>query len=239
MTTYGGYAPGFIEIQDISIYELENWERTTVFGPPIDSFMFVNTQDYPYGIILEKEYNSVVEKLCEEVLSLYDSEKRQNIFSRAFHKSDIYWGPHLSDAPDVVLAPNNKYSIYSGVIEHLDDYDHYLKIPDGSWTGTGDHRINGIFMAYGENIKSCRVNANIWDVCPTVLAALGVGIPADMDGCVVSEIFKSVPEISLVEENCKNIKGKNCSQDVEPSNYYSKEEEEQIEERLRQLGYLE
>jgi predicted AlkP superfamily phosphohydrolase/phosphomutase len=56
---------------------------------------------------------------------------------------------------------------------------------------TGTHRLEGIFIACGRGIqKRGRVSgARILDIAPTVLCLLGLEVPQEMDGKVLSEVI--------------------------------------------------
>lgn len=82
------------------------------------------------------------------------------------------------------------------------------------------HSLNGIFMAYGKDIKKewTITGANIYDVTPTILHLFGIPIPQDMDGKVLKEIFKPNSEPARRE-----IK------------YHKVNEKEQIKQRIAAL----
>ena len=63
------------------------------------------------------------------------------------------------------------------------------------------HSLDGIFMAYGKDIKKeyTTQGANIVDVAPTILHKLGVPIPKDMDGKVLQNIFVDSSELQKKE----------------------------------------
>ena len=97
----------------------------------------------------------------------------------------------------------------------------------------GTHRPNGIFVANGLGIAAnTKVCAHIVDCAPTILAALGLRIPDDMEGRVITEIFETPP----VVETEKAQAGAGPSEQTEA---YSAEELQQVTERLSNLGYLE
>jgi arylsulfatase A-like enzyme len=55
----------------------------------------------------------------------------------------------------------------------------------------GWHARQGVFMAYGPDIKRERLSdLKIYDITPTILHMLGVPVPGDVDGRVLTEIFK-------------------------------------------------
>ncbi|MHA1252134.1 MAG: alkaline phosphatase family protein [Candidatus Helarchaeota archaeon] len=106
------------------------------------------------------------------------------------------------------------------------------KIIDFESDNTGAHSSeNGVFFAYGSNIKNNFDLNEIkpYDITPTILAILKVPIPSDCDGKVLEEIFKIAPQISYYDELENNKKEKKGLND---------KEEEIIKKRLHSLGYL-
>ena len=71
------------------------------------------------------------------------------------------------------------------------------------------------------------------DTAPTVPHMMGLPVPQDMDGRVLSEVFTEDfrSQVPLVRG------GEGSSRDMEES-AYTEEAEEEIKERLRGLGYL-
>jgi hypothetical protein len=98
---------------------------------------------------------------------------------------------------------------------------------------TADHHRNGIFIAYGNNVINNRTDANIYDIMPTMLYLMGVAIPEDVDGRVLTEIISP----DFVEKNKIKIEKKTKLTPLQ-ENTLSQEESKKIRERLRNLGYL-
>jgi hypothetical protein len=95
---------------------------------------------------------------------------------------------------------------------------------------SGDHRPYGIFMAYGRDIAHGEIkNANIIDITPTILYYTGSKIPEEIHGRILKGIFS--PDILKKEEVFEKIGEK------EKESVVTKEEEEEIMKRLRNLGY--
>jgi len=61
---------------------------------------------------------------------------------------------------------------------------------------SGFHAERGMFAAYGFNVKKgVRVDAEIYDLAPTILFTLGLGdVAKKLDGKVLREIFQN-PEV--------------------------------------------
>lgn len=100
--------------------------------------------------------------------------------------------------------------------------------------------MNGILLLWGPGVKPGAVvqGTSLFDITPTVLHALGLPIPDDMDGRVLTEAFR--PEW-LAQRPVQSMSvDKEVPQiDERTGDDYSQEEVEEIEERLRGLGYIE
>ena len=101
---------------------------------------------------------------------------------------------------------------------------------------SGHHSSDGILLVHGPEIKKDhRIDgAHILDLAPTILYALNVPIPKDMDGRVLQDIF---------QESFLQDRPIAYSEPLGTSHHRGKEltseEEENIREKLRSLGYLE
>lgn len=62
------------------------------------------------------------------------------------------------------------------------------------------HRFHGVFAARGPGIKADALvhGATLLDVAPTILAALGLPVPEDFEGHVLTQIFERPPEVRSV-----------------------------------------
>jgi len=117
-------------------------------------------------------------------------------------KEEIY-GKGTKSTPDIVFGMAEDYS-YS----HQYPFEGIIRPAN-----VGDHAIDGIFIAYGDKINKNKkvVGAEIVDLAPTILHMFGIPIPKDMDGKVLSEIFKKGSEFDhkiVYEKRAKNKLGK-------------------------------
>ena len=96
---------------------------------------------------------------------------------------------------------------------------------------SGTHSMNGMFGAVGRGVLSGKkIDANIIDIAPTILASMGLPVTENMDGQVLSQIFEQAPQIS--REPASRDK-------ASVQHEYSQEEQEEIVSKLAALGYLE
>ena len=99
---------------------------------------------------------------------------------------------------------------------------------------TGIESGNGILCMKDENIEANTKfkNCKISDFTPTLLYLLGLPIPKDMDGKVLTKIFKK----PYIQENPTRYEEANTkTREQEP---YSEEDAKTISERLERLGYF-
>ena len=98
-----------------------------------------------------------------------------------------------------------------------------------SWTG--DHRLHGMLLCYGKNIKkNTKIEgANIEDVPSTVMALLEGMVPEDFDGKVLSDIF--------LDKRFENVKKESILTKKEAKNNIY-QDDEKIKAVLESLGYL-
>ena len=99
----------------------------------------------------------------------------------------------------------------------------------------GTHRMEGVFAAAGDHIRpTTSLQANMVDIAPTLLASLGLPIPNDMEGRVLTDIFTKPPTVQTEDAGA----GQGQDQPDE-SRVYNEREQAILTERLAGLGYLE
>ncbi len=143
-------------------------------------------------------------------------------------------GPVAAEAPDLFpVCRAYSYELSDGLYSP-DVLDDYRELPRGF------HHLDGIFGIQGPGIgpsasTSDRPRAVLYDIMPTALYLAGAKIP-EVDGRVLTEFL---PE-SMVAERKPHMEAldlPNAGEGAAPAPY-SAEEEAQIEESLRNLGYL-
>lgn len=135
----------------------------------------------PAGIIDNKEYNELRGYLLRELKNLRHPN-REKVFEKVLPREECYSGNYVQDAPDVMILPRNMdYSLSDTVrSKAFMKKEHF------------NHKMNGLFIAFGPDIKKCKNKGRIslLDIAPTILHLFGLTIPDDMDGRVLTEVFR-------------------------------------------------
>ena len=186
-----------------------------------------------------KAYETLLDRITEALLELRDPTDGQTVVSRVYRKEELFAGPYLDAAPDLYVRwRDDAYVVWSNetvprsqvftrprVLE-MDDV-----VPDESaGARVGCHRQEGIVLFYGDKVRAGGhiEGAQLVDLAPTILALMDEPIPTTMDGRVL-DIARDLTVRQVVGDAAH----------PEPSgDGYSEQEREQVEERLRELGYL-
>ena len=194
--------------------------------------VFINVKREDGSGVVEpgKEYDGLRAFIKEKLYTVEDPDTGEKVMDKVFYREELYHGPSTKYAPDVVFIAKN-YAFLGR--QHIGSPK-----PVTSWRDqpTGFHRPNGIFMAYGRNIKKGfqLPKAEMWDLAPTILYSFGLGVPEDMDGRPLLGCFQPDHVAANPVKKVDASKYEGIYEEV-----YSEEETEAIKERLKGLGYIE
>jgi predicted AlkP superfamily phosphohydrolase/phosphomutase len=208
-----------------------DWSRTVAYSKFGIGTVHINLQGREMHGVVEpgEEYDRVRKDIVERLRHLRDPETGQKIEGDIFLREEIYHGEHLDYAPDIVFLTKGTYlaGTFVGFTSNKPVVDNQ------AWSG--NHRINGIFLARGEGIeKGKRIEgAKIIDIAPTVLYLMGEKIPFSMDGKVLDRIFSP----KFLESNPKEFYHSSLERGQKDTSF-TLEDEDDIVKRLKGLGYL-
>lgn len=220
-----------------------DWSKTKAFSDEHNGNIWINLSGRePQGIVkLGEEYEELREEIIERLLQLQDPDTGQSLVKRAFKREEIHHGKYAYKAPDIIFLRNEEN--YSYVFRSSASYpgnEFYRTVSpkemEGDIRPNASHRLNGIFIAAGKEIKkNLHINgAKIIDLAPTILHLLSIPIPDDMDGRVLDEVFTD----SFLKNNPPRY-SRSKDEAVKDAEVYSSKEAEVIRETLKGLGYIE
>ncbi len=206
-----------------------DWSRTVAFARGQIGQIFLNVRGRePHGIVEPgEEYERTRQRIVDALMQLRDPETGQTIVDRVHLREELYDGTEVGAAPDIVIDWRDmEYWAFDVITGGRKIIGPNLA------TRSGGHRQNGIFIAHGPAFaEGVGIDgARIIDVAPTALQALGLPVPAHMDGRVLSDVFREAPRIAERDAS--------AAQPADAEAVYSEEDEEAVRERLRQLGYM-
>ncbi len=209
-----------------------DWSRSKAysFGRHLGS-IYINLKGRePEGAVSPEEYGAVREEIVQLAKEFVDPRTGEPLIGQILRREELYQGPHLDRAPDLILRPKDARNIFFG----LADFGSNVTV-DTVYRYSGMHRDQGMLMMKGKPVrKGARIEgANIVDLAPTILYVLGLPIPQDMDGRPLPEAFQEeyVHAMPLAYSEVASSTGSK-------ETGYTEEGEKEIEERLKGLGYL-
>lgn len=222
-----------------------NWNQTRAFFDenPYYPTLWINLKGrQPKGTVEPgDEYEKLRTELIDQLKSWRHPETNEPIVKDAYRREEVYHGVCIESAPDIIIHWNthrsNTFAFrVSSKAKNLAWTQSFDPTNAKDWATfggkSGHHRDEGIFVAQGPAFRQGVEikDANIMDVCPTILHLLGVPAPNDLDGKLLkTALCKGQEEVQVAQE---------VAVTAGDEHDYSAEEEELIAARLRALGYL-
>jgi predicted AlkP superfamily phosphohydrolase/phosphomutase len=119
------------------------------------------------------EYQSIREEIASAALALRDPDCGEPIFQAAFKREEIYHGPYLEQAADLILAPYDGYDpkgpLYKETLTYKGDELVGMHTYDDAMLYVGGHTISP-------------ARFSVLNVMPTILSLMDVPHPQNLDG---------------------------------------------------------
>ncbi|MGH2820936.1 MAG: alkaline phosphatase family protein [Actinomycetota bacterium] len=176
----------------------------------------------PGGTVAPSDYEKVRDEVAQALSEFRDPDTGKAPIAKIYRKEEVLSGAFLDVAPDLLLVPAPLYSLTHAK----------TMIEDADWL-SGDHRLEGVIVATGPEVTPgpLRETAELIDLGPTSMAALGVPSAVARDGKVLASLVGSDVALEVGE-------GAGRERAADASGLTSDEEGE-IEDHLRGLGYVE
>jgi predicted AlkP superfamily phosphohydrolase/phosphomutase len=232
-----------------------DWSRTRAYAQGNFGQIFLNLKGrQPQGCVAPADARPLLEDLKAGLMEITHPETGKPLVERVHESEELYHGPYTHLAPDLTVVLSDwRYRTIG-----LHDFTtHQLISP--AFGPTGDHRMEGVLIAAGPAFRpgASPDQASLLDVAPTLLHLLGVPVPADMDGRILTELLEPsiVPSaigadslasseaclqpalVGAIGSEQGNGIGP-CMSGIPVVSPYSQEEDAAIQQRLADLGYL-
>jgi len=213
----------FLSFEDV------DWSKTTAYSMGHVGQIYLNLQGRePQGIITPDRYAAARQQVIDALNTLTDPATGKPLVDRIIPREEAAHGPYADQGADLHLI--------------LDDYK-TIAFPLFATEGrvltpqirgdSGCHRLHGVFIGHGVGfVNGATVpNARIIDLAPTILHLLNVPVPEDMDGRVLVDAL--TPEL-----RARATQTTAATTTAQTQVDFTEEEQAEVEERLRALGYL-
>lgn len=244
----GSVLPGWLESR--ARFAQLDFRSTQAFSEELNYFpsVWLNVRGRePLGVIEPRELPRVRARVREALLALRDPWDATPVVREVHAREDVYAGPFVDRAPDLVLelelpggysynvlpsasAPPRAALGGTGAWRRLRPFE-YLGRKGRSLPGS--HRAHGVYFAAGPSVRpGAQCAPRMADATATLLARLGVTPPSGASGRVLLEVLREgVGQALLGLDPGSRVA-------VEPRARVSASAEALVEARLRALGYL-
>jgi len=184
---------GFISLVDpesqgkYELFENVDWSNTYAYNLGINSVYINLFNRETDGIVFEEDYIDTCEKIRSLLLNYIDPETGLHPIRHVKLRDEIYSGPYVKDAPDLIIAYSNGYrASWDTILGKMPKEE----ISDNKSPWSGDHCISpdivpGIIVT---NKKILKTNPGLIDMAPTILDYFHIKKGAHMEG---NSIFKN------------------------------------------------
>jgi predicted AlkP superfamily phosphohydrolase/phosphomutase len=125
------------------------------------------------GSVDPADYERVRDEIAAAAEALADPVGGEKVVQRAYRREELYSGPYLDQAADLILAPVDGYDPKGALWKpHLTHKDEAM---------VGMHTYDDAFLYVADHVLPTD-GLSIMDMMPTVLQLLDVPLPPDLDG---------------------------------------------------------
>jgi predicted AlkP superfamily phosphohydrolase/phosphomutase len=203
-----------------------DWDKTRAYTSVVSTGEGVSVNlkgREPQGTVDPKDYEKVRQEVFDALSAFRDPDTGQSPIAKIYRKEEVMSGAFFDTAPDLLLVPAPFYSLThaKGMVEEAD------------WL-SGDHRLEGVIVATGPEVTPGPLaeTVELIDLGPTSMAALGVPSAVPRDGKVIASLVGPETQLRVDESVLEGAGG-------EAGSGLTSDEEGEIEDHLRGLGYVE
>lgn len=158
-----------------------DWSRTRAYGLGLNG-LYLNLKGRERdGIVEAADRDRLLKEISEKLLAIRDPENDRPVVGRVYRAEEVYPGPHMADAPDLIVGYHRDYRA-SWATTLGDMPDGILSNNDSAWSA--DHcmaaeEVPGVLFS---NRTIAAQDPSLVDVAPSILALFGIRAPGEMTG---------------------------------------------------------
>lgn len=213
-----------------------DWTRTAAYSFGYYGQIFINLRGRePDGLVEPgASYETLRQEIAQRLLTLVDPADGQPVVDRIYYKEELYEGPYLHEAPDLICIMRDLTYITRKGYEFAPQRGILFRAPYTHESGS--HRLEGILIGAGPDIRAGQSlpEQNIYDLTPTLLHLLHCPVPMTMDGRVIESLITA----QFLDQSPIQYSEQEEQERIETGDHWDDLAEAQVTERLKNLGYL-
>ena len=190
---------GLLHLRDAApagnLAQAADWQRTRAYSFGFFGNVNLNLRGRePQGCVEQgREAEDLKRVITQSLHELRDPQSGERIVDSVYRREELYSGPHLDGAPDLlVIMRDYAYMTrdgYEGMMERL--LASPMSRDNGRLAHSGNHRLDGVLMMAGPGVRPGGevTGATLMDIAPTLFYVLGLPVPGYMDGRVLQQAF--------------------------------------------------
>jgi predicted AlkP superfamily phosphohydrolase/phosphomutase len=162
-------------------FEGVDWSRTRAYTLGLGGLYLNIAKREAQGIVPGKAAESLKRELIGKLKNLPDPATGETAIRDVYAASDLYQGPYLQHAPDLIVGYNNGFrTSWDAAVGKVSK----AVFEDNEKAWSGDHCVDPAIVpgVLFSNRAIAAENPGIEDMAPTALDLFGVAIPAWMEG---------------------------------------------------------
>ena len=165
-----------------SFFQDTDWTRTRAYGLGINSLYLNIRGREPDGTVEPgTDADELRRELIARLTAIRDPQNGEPVIARVLRPEDVFSGPCVKNAPDLIVGYNLNYRASWDTILGAYPQDVLLDNLD-PWSG--DHCMDSLFLdgVFLCNRGGAAEHPSLSDMAPTILAAFGAPVPREMTG---------------------------------------------------------
>lgn len=230
-------APGLRDrLHELKEFTGIDWPRTKAFAYGYMGSVVLNVSGRERDGIVRpgEDYDHVCAEITRRLLELRDPKSGERIVTAVHRRDALFRGPEIEKVPDLIVQfAGDAWAGKANLRDRRPPVWDTLA-PSGIPL-QGAHRTEGIVALCGPSTRAgATISASIEDIASTVLYLSGVAVPLDLEGRVLEEAL----DPSLLADHPPEY-SETGTIEMQGAQTYSPGEAAEVEDRLRELGYVE
>ena len=175
------------KLYDSSYYDYVDWSKTKAYAMGLNGIYLNLYGRDTYGSVMPREATKIKKEIIEKLEDVRDPKTGKRMVIKAYDSHEIYSGPFLDIAPDIIVGYASGYRISDEAV--LGKFPKEV-VGDRIDKWSADHCMDWTIVP-GTLITNKEVGAPkpaIWDLAPSIINSFGLDVPAEMDG---KPVFKA------------------------------------------------